>query len=103
MRSHASACDKSPLSTDKVLQMAVSATPAQLGQAHRMNGGPGKRCCGVASYGQYGYGQCHAAMPLFDFESHFVPTDAGLVTIGSSRRLELTDGEQEGVNTRASK
>ena len=33
-------------------------------------------------------------MPLFDFESHFVPTDAGLVTIGSSRRLELTDGEQ---------
>ena len=42
--------------------------PAQLGQAHRMNGGPGRWCCGVAS-----------ATPRcrFDFESHFLPTDAG--------------------------
>ena len=85
MRSHASACDKSPLSTDQVLQMAVSATGAA---------GPGPPDERRARQAVLRRGQCHAAMPLFDFESHFVPTDAGLVTIGSSRRLELTDGEQ---------
>ena len=46
----------------------LSRPPAQLGQAHRMNGGPGRWCCGVASATP----RCRS-----DFESHFLPTDAG--------------------------
>eukprot|EP00966_Prymnesium_polylepis_P232409 5375420-Prymnesium_polylepis.1 len=51
---------------------------AQLGQAHRMNGEPGRWCCGVAS-----------ATPRcrFDFESRLVPANAWS---GDHRQRSLT-------------
>ena len=55
---------------------------AQLGQAHQMNGGPGRRCCGVAS-----------ATPRcrFDFEPQLVPANAWS---GDHRQRSLTQAHR---------
>ena len=66
---------------------------AQLGQAHRMNGGPGRRCCGVASVTPRcrvdSASQFDPADAWSDDHRQQSPTRAHRRRAGALRRIEL--------------